>query len=190
MSRNPKHAKSRAGTKIYARKHKRFRSMRGFLFTVVILAVIIAGSVAVVIFNPNENIRFVEVGDTVTVRYILWTTLTNEDWEKGEQRDANNEFYIDMKETAQETGLIYGFWDAVLGMAEGEIDDGVYLEACVDDLQYPPDYVYHQSAVAGDGWDDRWALGVVRCQSYGTDSPSPDLRFKRLIFEIEIIKID
>ncbi len=189
MSRNPKHAKSRAGTKIYARKHKRFRSMRGIFFTVVILAIIIAGSVAVVVFT-QDDIRFVKVGDTVTVKYTLWTTLTNEDWEKSEQRDANNEFYIDMKETAQETGLIYGFWDAVLGMAEGEIDNGVYLEACVDDLQYPPDYVYHQDAVAGDGWDDRYAPELVRCQSYGDDSRGPELRFKRLIFEIEIIKID
>ena len=91
-----------------------------------------------------------------------------------------------MESTAQETGLIYGFWLAVLGMAEGEFDDGVYLEACVDDLQYPPDYIYDPNAVAGDGWDDRYAPGIVQCQSYG----SGELRFTRLIFEIEIIDIN
>ena len=56
MSRNPKHAKSRAGIKIYARKHRRFRSIRGLVITIVILATIITGLVAVVIFNPNEKL--------------------------------------------------------------------------------------------------------------------------------------
>ena len=183
MSRNPKHAKNRAGIKIFARKHRRFRSFRGIIITIVILATIITGLVAVVIFNPNEEILFVEVGDTVRVKYTLWTS--DEDWNKVEEKDSG-EFDILMKENARDTGLIYGFWYAVLGMAEGEIDDGVYLEACVDDLQYPPDYIYHQSAVAGDGWDDRYAPGVMQCQSYG----SGDLRFTRLIFEIEIIDIN
>jgi hypothetical protein len=160
--------------------------MRGIFFTVVILAVIIAGSVAVVFFT-QDDVRFVKVGDTVTVKYTLWITTSNEDWIKGEQKDAG-ELVIDMKATAQETGYIHGFWAAVLGMVEGEKDELVPLEACVDDLQYPPDYVYHQDAKAGDGWDDRYAPELVRCQSYGYDYE--DLRFKRLIFEIEIIKID
>ena len=182
MSRNPKHAKSRAGIKIYARKHRRFRSMRGMIITIVILATIITGLVAVVIFNPNENILFVDVGDTVTVKYTLW--LSDENWDQVEEKEAG-EFDILMEATARDTGLIHGFWFAVLGMAEGEIDDGVYLEACVDDLQSPPALI-HPLAVAGDDWDDRDAPGVTFCQSYG----SGELRFTRLIFKIEIISIE
>jgi hypothetical protein len=167
--------------KKYARRSRRFRIRREIWIVGGILGLVIVGLVISVMIGNQPELLYVEVGDRVVVNYTLWTA--DESWNKVEQKD-DGEFEILMKEDHKQTGLIYGFWKAVLGMHEGQLKESVLLPACVDDLQSPPDNI-HPLAVAGDGWDDREAPGAIICESYGTG----ELRFTNLIFRIEIIEI-
>ena len=130
-----------------------------------------------------QKIKYQNIGEVVKVYELLQQGIAYH--HSHELQNLRELIEILMKETARDTELIHGFWFAVLGMAEGEIDELVLLEACVDDRQSPPANI-HPLAVAGDGWDDREAPGVLFCQSYG----SGELRFTRLIFKIEILSIE
>ncbi|MHA1729020.1 MAG: hypothetical protein ACTSWY_09835 [Promethearchaeota archaeon] len=190
MSKNPKHRMKKKI--IYSRKRRHFQRIfsRKVLLTIGLFAAIVTSTIIVILnFTPTEYI-IVEVGDTVTIKYTLW--ISDESGNPTGEPIQDGEFPIEMKENAETTGLIAGFYDALLGMVNGSVDPYVYLPACVDDCQSPPDNL-NQFAVAGDGWDDRYSVGEVRCLSYGYDNAQnpgdTSLRFTPIIFRIEILNI-
>ena len=67
--------------------------------------------------------------------------------------------------------------------------------ACVDDLVPIPDVVFHEDAVPGDGWDDRFNPGNRRgrCYSFGYDTYfriRSQFRFTPIIYWIHIVEIE
>lgn len=167
------------------------------ILSLAIIAVVLGSSIGIIVYftRNNNDIEIVEIGDTVTVKYTRW--VCDDNFVK--QAKINEEIITDVKikETAQEQGWIWGFWDAVIGMAKNVPED-VLLDKCIDDGQARPSGVaLHPGWVAGDGWDDRYAVGTVRAKSYGYDYTVWDinhiteynLRFTKLWYRIEILSI-
>ncbi|MBD3350959.1 MAG: hypothetical protein GF364_05680 [Candidatus Lokiarchaeota archaeon] len=199
---NPKHQKKTYQPPSNVQHYKRVGLSRRHILMITVGSIIAVAMVAItiVVINREENPNiFVEVGDNVEMRYTLW--LSNEEGTKVERLNSG-EFSSDIKDTAKETGLIYGYWEALLGMQNGSIDE-VWLPACIDDaIETPEGVVLDDQCVAGDDWDDRYPPGQVRAKSYGGDEAAAvriveseesgediDLRFKDLVFRIEILNI-
>ena len=165
-----------------------------------VVAIMIGVSVAVIDQN-SEPTKVVEVGDTIDIEYTLW--LSNHDGDKID-RLQTGDFQVTVGETAKDTGdsgLIYGFWDALIGMVE-DVPEYAWLNKCIDDCQArPAGVVIDDEAEPNDNWDDRWPPYPPygrRAESYGADNTvtsestgeSYNLRFTPILFRIEVVNIE
>ncbi|MHA1341708.1 MAG: hypothetical protein ACTSRZ_17670 [Promethearchaeota archaeon] len=195
---NPKHHKPRRYSRQPTRKMRRFALSKHQIIMIAIAMIVVGGMVIVTVYvikNKQAESLFVEIGDTINVRYILW--LSNKDGEYVDKLQTGELNDLEMKSTAKETGLIWGFWDALKGMPINVSKD-IYLEECIDDGQARPSgVILDPSHVAYDNWDDRYPVGQVRAKSYGYDNnitsettgEEYNLRFTPLRFRIEVISI-
>lgn len=167
------------------------------IISLAIIGIVLGSSIGIIVYltRNTNNLQVVEIGDTVTVKYTLW--VCDDNFVKLAKIDEDTMENVEIKESAEEQGWIWGFWDAVVGMPKNVPDD-VLLEKCIDDCEARPSgIIIHPNAVAMDGWDDRYDVGVKRAASYGWDHEVLDinninkynLRFTNLWFRIEILNI-
>lgn len=163
---------------------------------VAITAIMIGVSLSLVDQNDDPP-QIVEIGDTITIEYTLW--LSNNDGDKVDRLQTGS-FESTIEDTATDTGLIYGFWDALIGMVEN-VPEYAWLNKCIDDTQARPSGVtIDDEAVEGDNWDDRWPPDSPfgkRAESYGYDNyvtsestgTEYNLRFTPILFRIEVVDV-
>ncbi len=198
---NPKHQKKPIKAE-YVRKRKKIPFQKRQILGIIFITVFFVSMASIVVISyMNQNLVYVEVGDTVYIKYSLWLTKSNDNWEKEDtKKDSNEYFKVVIGEDGSTTGffsatnpniqygLIEGFYDGVIGRVNGTVDNFVYIEACVDNMD--DNYgTLHPDAVAGDGWDDRYPPSLPfgrECKSYGA---GPNVN-RRLIFSIEILDIE
>jgi len=202
---NPKHNKLKRYRQQPIRKLKRFPISRHHLMMIIIGSVVVIGMVALTIYivkNKSKEELFVEIGDTIDVKYTLWLSDENGGYvtklQTGELKS------LVMKSTANETGLIWGFWNALLYMYLNQTKN-IYLKACIDDniswdFNTNSPVNLDPNCIPYDGWDDRYPIGTQRAESYGynytikvkdeyENEIEYNLRFKPLRFRIEVTSI-
>ncbi|MCP4762489.1 MAG: hypothetical protein GY870_11975, partial [archaeon] len=129
---NPKHQKKPIKAE-YVRKRKKIPFQKRQILGIIFIGVFIVSMASIVVISyMNQNLLYVEAGDTVHVKYTLWTTQSNQNWNKGELKDSSDNieggiFIVEMKESASETGLIKGFYEALLNQVNGSIQHQVFL---------------------------------------------------------------
>lgn len=192
---NPKHRKTKSVRSATGQAKKYLRNKK--LTTLFIIAVVVGVSIVGIFIGKLSYdewaLTHVQKGDKVTVELRIWKA----------DRDGNNislvvwheNQTITMKDTANESGIVYGLWEQLLGMEDGQTRERLWLDRCVDDLEPIPDIDFHPEAIAGDGWDDRYKPGrrIGRCKSFGYDTTielGVDLRFTPIIYWINVIKLE
>lgn len=126
--KNPKHdtsiSKNRTGVVQYRkRKLKRKYLYISIIAVLVIIPIVISASL---LSKQGGGIATVQIGDNVTIHYKLWISDSN-----GAKNTflQDQTFNITIKSTATETGLIEGFYNALIGMANGSINPYLYVPA-------------------------------------------------------------
>ena len=191
---NPKHKKKRviAPTQKSAQKFARNRK----IITLIVIAGVIGVSIVGIFIGKSGydgwKETHIQKEDEVTVELRIWKANDDGDNVSNVIWHQNKTYTI--KETANETGIPYGLWDQLIGMEVNETDNRLFLPRCVDDMKPIDDVVFHEEAVAFDGWDDRYKPGrrIARCYSYGYDTTGElgvDLRFTPIIYWIKILNL-
>jgi hypothetical protein len=172
-SKNPKHNRMlNTKSPTYVREYKHQRITKKTVVTLVIIAVVGLGSIGLltVLFGEqNSGIARAEVGDTVSLTYWLWTS--NAEGAKVLFKETNT-FSITLgdSEKTSSPSVIYGFYQMVLGMYNGTFDEE-WMPGCID--------------ANADGWDDRYAVGEVKCYTYGSGT----MMNTPLIYKIQVNNI-
>ena len=191
---NPKHKKTKSVSPANRHTKKFLRNKK--LTTVIIIAVVIGVSIAGIFigkFGYDEwALDHIQKGDKVTAELRIWKA--DDEGENVSLVVWHDNVTITMEDTANETGIVYGLWDQLLGMAEGETKSRLWLPRCVDDMEPIPDEEFDPDAVAWDGWDDRYKPGRTRgrCHSFGYDTTvelGVNLRFTPIIYWINITEL-
>ncbi|MBN2155839.1 MAG: hypothetical protein JW776_07330 [Candidatus Lokiarchaeota archaeon] len=195
---NPKHKKRKNSIPPTKQANKYQRNKK--IITLGIIAIVIGVSLAGIFvgkFSYDEWVlTHIQIGDKITVELFIWiaddngNNITGIVWNntKGDQT-------FTIEETANETGIPYGLWDQLIGMENGSIRERLWLPRCVDDLVPIPDVDFHQDAVAGDGYDDRYQPGLrrSRCYSFGYNTISElgiNLRYTPIIYRIHVLELN
>jgi len=125
-SRNPKHKKRRIAKRReeqYTKKTKNFKNKRAVSITLFILVLMVISVLIGVLNNRNqdetEDVVF-EEGDYIHLEYKLWVAD-----ESGENGIVNNNEELYQSDTikkniTQEDNYIEGFYQAILGMKQGQ----------------------------------------------------------------------
>ena len=191
---NPKHQKKKTGpssTKS-AKKYLRNKKVTTWIIITVVVGVSIVGIFMGKLGYDEWALNHIQKGDTVTAELRIWKA--DDDGNNISLVVWHDNVTIHMEETALESDIVYGLWDQLHGMAEGDTREKLWLSRCVDDLIPIPDVEFYEDAVAGDGWDDRYRPGRsrARCQSFGTwtnGTMGVELRFTPIIYWINIVEL-
>ena len=172
------------------------------LITLVVIAAVIGVSIVGIFigkFGYDEwALTHIQKGDTVTMELRIWKADDEGNYINSsivEWNSTTDPLIKTIKDTANETGIPYGLWDQLLGMKINETREKLWLPRCVDDLIPIPDVEFHEDAIGGDGWDDRYNPGSrrSRCYSFGYDTTSElgiNLRFTPIIYWIYIAELE
>jgi hypothetical protein len=197
---NPKHERRPTKNVVAVKHYNRMPLSKKAIISLVMIAIVLGSSIGAIIFFTNKasDTLYVEVGDTISVRYTLW--VCDDEFVKLDYL-ARDELWEDIliKENASATSMIWGFWNALTsgnGMPNN-VPTNILLDGCIDDGIAEGEGPFSPDRVAGDGWDDRYIVGVKRAETYGYHHTATDidgidtydLRDTNLIFKIEVISI-
>lgn len=165
--KNPKRS-SQAKRRRYELKQQYRTEKRDYRYLKMgIVAVGVIGAVvALIMLNQEEaQVRRLKEGDEVTFEYTLWTCDDNFNYNYS-QPHQDSEFQV----VVTPDNLIYGFYQNVIGMEEGEVRT-FNLDACID--------------ADSDGYDDNTG---DRCETYG--DPSHELYNTNLRFRVRLVRFE
>ncbi|MHA1109551.1 MAG: hypothetical protein ACTSRE_00505 [Promethearchaeota archaeon] len=198
---NPKH-KNRTKSSKTTKQAKKYMQRKKWITLIVIAAVIGVSIVGIFIgkFGYDEwALNHIQKGDRVTMELRIWKADDEGNYINSSivvWNSTTDPLIKTIKDTANETGMPYGLWDQLLGMKFNETREKLWLPRCVDDLIPIPEVEFHEDAIAGDGWDDRYNPGsrrYARCYSFGYDTTSElgiNLRFTPIIYWIHIVDLE